>query len=273
LEVTKVKARQHFARSVPALVFGLLIQGSAGEAEAQQQTLTRGQTAGPRFMVPVFRSNERSVGAQFADQLRDRMGGDFMMRTLWIIVKSDIESALVSSGYSTTEAVNSNDAKQLANIVRAEEYVEGAINKVDTGYEFNGVLLLVRGDGMVQPLPRITGGYDVMKGSMLSGRAQAGSEELRGGARTSFDISQTRRRHARVPEFRDSSVCRWKSQPQKWGADSIVKIGEDHRHSSDNRGPSSWLTHTAKRSRMTSTSRPLPSCWQPIQPIRGSGSA
>lgn len=232
-----MKARQHFARSVPALVFGLLIQGSAGEAEAQQQTLTRGQTAGPRFMVPVFRSNERSMGAQFADQLRDRMGGDFMMRTLWIIVKSDIESALVSSGYSTTEAVNSNDAKQLANIVRAEEYVEGAINKVDTGYEFNGVLLLVRGDGMVQPLPRITGEKlgDVTKSVSNAIRdARKPVEEVKSCVlkwrQNQFPgaISDATKGMREYPNSVMARVCLLEvAASQKWGADSIMKIGEE----------------------------------------------
>jgi tetratricopeptide (TPR) repeat protein len=236
LEVTKVKARQHFARSVPALVFGLLIQGSIGELEAQQQTVTRGQVPGPRFMVPVFRSNERGIGAQFADQLRERMGGDFMGRTLWIIVKSDIESALVQSGYSTTEAVNSNDARQLANIVRAEEYVEGAINKTGTGFEFTGVHLLVRGEGMVQPLPKVTGEKlgDVAKGVSNALRdARKPIEEVKNcvlkwrqnqypGA-----IADATKGIREYPNSVMSRVCLLEvAASQKWGADSLIKIGE-----------------------------------------------
>jgi len=236
LEVTKVKERQHFARSVPALVFGLLIQGSAGELGAQDQTVTRGQTPGPRFMVPVFRSNERGMGAQFANELRERLGGDFMGRTLWIIVKSDIEQALQQSGYSTTEAVNSNDARQLANIVRAEEYVEGSINKVDAGYEFNGAILLVRGEGMVQPLPRVSSPKlgDVAKGvSNAIKEARKPMEEVKSCVlkwrQNQFPgaISDATKGIREYPNSVMSRVCLLEvAGSQKWGADSIIKIGE-----------------------------------------------
>ena len=159
-------ARQRHGRIVAAILVGLAIQGSTSELGAQQQTLQRGQTPGPRFMVPVLRSNERNLGAQVADQLRERMGGDFMMRTLWIIPKSDIDNALEQSGYSKTEPLNANDAKQLANLIRAEEYVEGTVNKTAAGFEFDGQLLLVRGEGMVQPLPKVAGAKlgDIAKG-------------------------------------------------------------------------------------------------------------
>jgi tetratricopeptide (TPR) repeat protein len=232
-----VKARQHFARSVPALILGLALEGSVSELAAQQQTVNRGQTPGPRFMVPVFRSNERNVGWQFADQLRERMGGDFMGRTLWIIVKSDIESALDQSGYSKTEPVNSNDAKQLANIVRAEEYVEGAINRTDAGFEFNGVYQLVRGDGMVQPLPRISGARlgDVTKGvSNAIEEARKPVEEVKSCVlkwrQNQFPgaIADARKGLREYPQSVMARVCLLEvANSQKWGSDSIIKIGEE----------------------------------------------
>lgn len=231
-----MKARKHFARSVPALIFGLALQGSVNELGAQDQTVSRGQTPGPRFMVPVFRSNERNVGWQFADELRQRMGGDFMGRTLWIIVKSDIESALDQSGYSKTEPVNSNDARQLANIVRAVEYVEGSINKTDAGYEFNGVLLLVRGDGMVQPLPKVTGAKlgDVAKGvSNAIEEARKPVNEVNSCVlkwrQNQFPgaIADANKGIREYPNSVMSRVCLIEvANSQKWGADSIIKIGE-----------------------------------------------
>ena len=232
-----MKARQHFAfRAVPTLIFGLALHGPAGELAAQTQTVTRGQVPGPRFMVPVFRSNERGVGWQFADQLRDRMGGDFMGRTLWIIVKSDIEQALDQSGYSKTEPVNSNDARQLANIVRAAEYVEGTINKTDAGYEFNGALLLVRGDGMVQPLPKITGAKlgDVTKGvSSAIEEARKPIDEVDSCVlkwrQNQFPgaIADAAKGLREYPNSVMARVCLIEvANSQKAGADSIIKIGE-----------------------------------------------
>jgi tetratricopeptide (TPR) repeat protein len=187
-------------------------------------------------MVPVFRSNERGAGAQFADNLRERMGGDFMGRTLWIIVKSDIEQALLQSGYSTTEAVNSNDARQLANIVRAEEYVEGAINKIGTGYEFSGAIMLVRGEGMVQPLPKITGEKlgDVSKGvSNAIKDARKPIEEVKSCVlkwrQNQFPgaVADASKGIREYPNSVMSRVCMLEvAGSQKWGADSIIKIGE-----------------------------------------------
>ncbi len=237
LEVTKVKARKHFARSVPALLFGLASLSSTGELGAQaQQTISRGQTAGPRFMVPVFRSNERNLGWQFADELRERMMGDFMGRTLWIIVKSDIETALEQSGYSKTEPVNSNDARQLANIVRAVEYMEGAINKTDAGFEFTGAIMLVRGEGMVQPLPKVAAAKmgDVAKGvSKAIEEARKPIQEVNSCVlkwrQNQYDgaISDANKGLRDYPSSVMARVCLLEvANSQKWGADSIIKIGE-----------------------------------------------
>ena len=231
-----MKARQLAATSSRVLA-GLVLLGAANVLPAQQQQLQRGQTPGPRFMVPVFRSNERNMGWQFADQLRERMGGDFMGRTLWIIVKSDIDNALEQSGYSKTEPLNPNDSKQLANLIRAEEYVEGTINKTDAGYEFEGFYQLVRGDGMVQPLPKVAAPklgdvakavstaidaarkpIDEVKNCVLKWRQNQYPGALADAAKGLKDY----------PNSVMARVCRLElANSQKWGADSIITIGEE----------------------------------------------
>jgi tetratricopeptide (TPR) repeat protein len=237
LEDMRVTARQRPGRVMAAILVGLAIQGSSSELGAQQQTLQRGQTPGPRFMVPVLRSNERNLGAQAADQLRERMGGDFMMRTLWVIPKSDIDNALEQSGYSKTEPLNSNDAKQLANLIRAEEYVEGTVNKTAAGYEFEGFLLLVRGEGMVQPLPKIAGAKmgDIAKG--ISSALDAARKPLDDIKKCTLNARQSKFGEAIAdankgikdyPNSVMSRVCLLEiANAQKWGADSIIKFSED----------------------------------------------
>lgn len=237
LEDIRVTAWQRPGRVIAAILIGLAVQGSPGELSAQQQTLQRGQTPGPRFMVPVLRSNERTLGAQLADQLRERMGGDFMMRTLWIIPKSDIDNALEQSGYSKTEPLNSNDARQLANLIRAEEYVEGVVTKTETGFEFDGHLLLVRGEGMVQPLPRISGAKlgDVAKGaSKAIDDARKPLDDIKNctlNARQSKwneALSDAQKGLKEYPSSVMSRVCILEiANSQKWGADSIIKYAED----------------------------------------------
>ncbi len=237
LEDIRVTAWQRHGRLTAAILIGLAVQGSSSELGAQQQTLQRGQSPGPRFMVPVLKSPERGLGAQVADQLRERMGGDFMMRTLWIIPKSDIDNALEQSGYSKTEPLNSNDAKQLANLIRAEEYVEGRVTKTADGYEFDGELLLVRGDGMVQPLPKVSGPKlgDIAKGvSKAIDDARKPLEEIK---KCTLDARQSKWADAiedaqkGIKDYANSvmsRVCLLEiANAQKWGADSIIKYSED----------------------------------------------
>lgn len=214
-----------------------MFQSSVSEIGAQQQTLQRGQTPGPRFMVPVLRSNERNLGAQVADALRERMGGDFMMRTLWVIPKTDIDNALEQSGYSKTEPLNANDAKQLANLIRAEEYVEGTVARTASGYEFDGYLLLVRGDGMVQPLPKVSGAKpgDIAKG--ISGAVDAARKPLEEIKRCTLAARQNKYGEAiaeaqkGLKDYPNSVMARMCileiANSQKWGADSIIKYAED----------------------------------------------
>jgi len=232
----RVTARQRHGR-IAAFLVVLATLSSTSELGAQQQTLQRGQTPGPRFMVPVLRSNERALGAQLADQLRERMGGEFMMRTLWIIPKSDIDNALEQSGYSKTEPLNSNDAKQLANLIRAVEYVEGTINKTAAGFEFEGALLLVRGEGMVQPLPKVTGAKvgdiakDVSKAIDQARKPLDEVEKCTLAARQSKWAEALENVQKGLKEFPNSvmsRVCMLEiANAQKWGADSIIKYSED----------------------------------------------
>src|SRR5687767_10924148 len=58
-----------------------------------------------RFMVPVFRSQEKGLGVQIANALRDKLTADIPIKEIWVIPKSEIENSLTPSGYSITEAL------------------------------------------------------------------------------------------------------------------------------------------------------------------------
>jgi len=149
-----VMARQRHSRVVAGLLVGLIAAGgNAFGTLGAQQTLRRGETAGPRFMVPIFRSTEPNLGVQTAEAIRDKMSSDIPLKNLWVIPKSDIVNTLEASGYSIRDALNANDTKALATLLRAEEYVEGTVTKTPSGYRIDAAVQLVRGDGMVQPLP------------------------------------------------------------------------------------------------------------------------
>jgi tetratricopeptide (TPR) repeat protein len=155
-----VKKLQRSAVTIVALAAGLTAQASVLGAQ-QQQPLQRGQTPGPRFMVPILRTttgSDKALGTQVADAIRERMAGEFLMRTLWVIPWSDIKNTLEASGYSSTEPLNPNDTKQLATLIRAEEYVEGTIARENGELSADLDMFLTRGaEGQVQPLDKVSG--------------------------------------------------------------------------------------------------------------------
>lgn len=216
-----------------------LVASSMGRSlGAQQQApLQRGQTPGPRFLVPILRASEPGLGRQAGEAVRERMGDDFMLRTLWIIPKSDIDNTLVASGYSQTEALNANDLRALAQLLRAEEYVDGTISKTAGGLELDASMLLVRGDGMVQPLPKITGAKlgDIAK--QLSNEIEKSRKQLAGSQSCMLNWRQNKFEDAAkdidrslkdYPNSVYARVCSLEiANTRKFGADSIIKISEE----------------------------------------------
>ena len=235
-EETTVKERRRHARTMVVLFVGSVASGAFATVNAQTQTLQRGQTAGPRFMVPTFRSTERGLGLQAAEAIRERMGQDFQLKTLWIVPKSDIMTTLVNSGYSTTEALSSNDARALAQLLRAEEYVEGNVEKTPTGYRVTANMLLVRPEGMVQPLPPIDVAKvgDAAKG--ISSAVEAARKQVEP-TKKCIDLyraknyagalAEARKAIAAYPNAVMPRVCMAEIyNDQKLGADSMISISE-----------------------------------------------
>jgi tetratricopeptide (TPR) repeat protein len=236
LEETTVKARQRHARTMIGMFVGVVASGAFATVNAQTQTLQRGQTAGPRFMVPTFRSSERGLGLQAAEAVRERMGQDFQLKTLWIVPKSDIMTTLVNSGYSTTEALSSNDARALAQLLRAEEYVEGTVEKIPTGYRVSANMMLIRPDGMVQPLPPVEVAKLPDAAKQISGAVEAARKQV-DPAKKCIDLYRAKNYAGALAEARKGiavypnavmpRVCMAEVyNEQKLGADSMIAISE-----------------------------------------------
>ncbi|MEP6857200.1 MAG: tetratricopeptide repeat protein, partial [Gemmatimonadales bacterium] len=79
------------------------------------------------------------------------------VRELVVVPKADINNSLASSGYSTTEALAPGDAKALATLVRAPQYVEGTVTKTPTGYKIDSRLIISRDMTRGQALPSAQG--------------------------------------------------------------------------------------------------------------------
>lgn len=237
LEGTTVKARNRHTRTIAGLLVGAVASGAFATLGAQNQVARPGQTPGPRFMVPTFRSNERGLGLQAAEALRERMGQDFKITTLWIVPKSDVMNTLTQSGYSTTEALNPNDARALAVLLRASEYVEGTITKNPTGtYTVDANMMLVRPDGMVQPLPKVEVGKLGDAARQISNAVENARKQIAPTEKCiehwraknfAAAIAEARKGIAAYPSAVFPRVCMAEVYAeQKLGADSMIAISE-----------------------------------------------
>ena len=149
--------RMHRLAVGMAGVLGALLLPGASTVEAQQ---TCRRPPGPevhRLMVPTLRAEDKRLGVQAADELRERLEREFNCQELIIVSRNDIFNTLSVSGYDTAAALNPNDAKLLGQNVRADEYISGVVRQTGEGYTADLNLVLQRDAALVQPLEQVSG--------------------------------------------------------------------------------------------------------------------
>jgi tetratricopeptide (TPR) repeat protein len=130
------------------LVLGAVLCATAVPPLAAQNTKT-----GERVMIPTLQSADKELGVQAAEAIRNQLQKQTNIRDLVVVPKADINNSLASSGYSTTEALAPGDAKALATLVRAAQYLDGSVTKTPTGYKIDSRLIISRDLTRGQILP------------------------------------------------------------------------------------------------------------------------
>jgi len=148
LEVIPLKARLRHS--------GLVLTALA--AIIASPVLAQSGKTGERVMIPTLQSADKDLGVQAAEAIRSQLQKQTNVRDLVVVPKADINNSLISSGYSTTEALAPGDAKALATLVRAPQYLEGAVTKTPTGYKIDSRLIISRDMTRGQALPAAQGG-------------------------------------------------------------------------------------------------------------------
>ena len=156
LEVMTLKAR--YCQALTAIAAGVVVSLPL-TATAQARRVAPDANA-PRLMVGVFRSADKAQGVQTADAIRSRIESDAGGKQLYVLPKVDIEKTLEASGFPTTEALAAHDARALAQLLRADEYIVGNVVRDSAGLRVDANLVLTRDNSLVQPL----GSYRVDKG-------------------------------------------------------------------------------------------------------------
>jgi tetratricopeptide (TPR) repeat protein len=150
LEVKTLTAR--YCQALTALAAGLVASAPMSPLAAQA-TRTADPNA-PRLVVQVFRSADKNAGVQASDAIRTRISQDVSPRNLWVLPKQDITNNLEASGFPTTEALNMNDARQLAQLLRGDVFLVGTVARDSSGqgYRVEPSYVLTRDAALVQPL-------------------------------------------------------------------------------------------------------------------------
>src|SRR5438309_683390 len=153
-EVTPLKARLRHSRLAITTVAGFLTAFAALPAVAQNQRL------GERVMIPTLQSSDKDLGVQAAEAIRNQLQKQTNVRDLVVVPKADINNSLISSGYTTTEALAPGEAKAVATLVRTPQYGDGTVAKTPSGYKIDARLIISRHEraGLSQPARR--GGSD-----------------------------------------------------------------------------------------------------------------
>ena len=132
----------------------LAVLGTMGSAPLVAQSTKTGD----RVMIPTLQSSDKELGVQAAEAIRNQLQKQTNIRDLVVVPKADINNSLTSSGYSTTEALAPGDAKALATLVRAPQYLEGSVTKTPTGYKIDSRLIISRDMTKGQILPSAQAG-------------------------------------------------------------------------------------------------------------------
>jgi tetratricopeptide (TPR) repeat protein len=173
LEVIPLKARQRHSR-LGLVAIAVLIAAGATSAAAQSKA------TGERVMIPTLQSAEPGLGGQAAEAIRNQLQKQTNLRDLVVVPRADIENSLKSSGYSPTEALAPGDAKALATLVRAPQYVEGTVSKTPLGYKIDSRLIISRDMTRGQVLPSAQASKLDDAASQVAKSIQAARRQLAG---------------------------------------------------------------------------------------------
>jgi tetratricopeptide (TPR) repeat protein len=109
----------------------------------------------PFILITAFRTpdGDKKLAVQAADAIRSRLSSVISSKELYVIPKANIETYLEGSGYEKDVPLNAIDAKQLGQVLRADEVLIGTASKTETGFRLSGQIALTRDMAIRDNLP------------------------------------------------------------------------------------------------------------------------
>ncbi|MGH7605610.1 MAG: tetratricopeptide repeat protein [Gemmatimonadaceae bacterium] len=249
-----MKARLRHSRLAVAAITVLVTGVGASPALAQSRT-------GDRVMIPTLQSSDKDLGVQAAEAIRNQLQKQTNVRDLVVVPKSDINNSLTSSGYSTTEALAPGDAKALATLVRAPQYLEGTVTKTPTGVKIDSRLIISRDMTRGQVLPTATAGKLDDAADQVAKSIRDARRQLEGEETCHNDVSQgknqeavaaARRAMQGYPNANIAAACLVDAYAALKMDDSVIAVSERIQASDPRNIPSLRRLITTYRTRIDS---------------------
>jgi len=157
-----VKSSHRYAAAA-ASILALSLMGAPAMAQrnAGQEPPQRGgqpKQDTPYIIIATFRSDDRALGVQAADEVRKRVASEHNATELFVVTKHNINTTLEASGYRADSALNQSDLMELAKQLHGSYVLDAMVSKKGTGLHVEPKILLRTGQStFAQPLPAIDG--------------------------------------------------------------------------------------------------------------------
>ena len=158
-------------------------------------------------MIPTLQSSDKELGGQAAEAIRNQLQKQTNVRELVVVPKADIVNSLTSSGYNPTEALAPGDAKALATLVRAPQYLDGVVTKTPTGFKIDSRLIIARDMNRGQVLP-----------SAQAAKLDNAASQVAKSIKAARQASLPEKRPATMRSHRASTRRAWRPHGRRWPA-------------------------------------------------------
>src|SRR5215211_5037720 len=126
-----VKSTQRHAAAAVG-IFALSLLGAPASGQARPEPPQRGgqpKQETPYILIATFRSDDRNLGVQTADEVRKRVAQEHSAQELFVVMKRNINATLEASGYRADSALNAQDLMELSKQLHGEYVLDAKVAK------------------------------------------------------------------------------------------------------------------------------------------------
>jgi tetratricopeptide (TPR) repeat protein len=156
-----VKSTQrHAAAAVGMIALSLMGAPASGQRGPVEQPQRGGQPKQdtPYILVAAFRSDDRLLGVNAADEVRKRLASEHSAQELFVVLKRNINTTLEASGYRADSALNASDLMELSRQLHGTYVIDAKVSKNGTGVRVEPrIMLRTANNTLTQPLPTVDG--------------------------------------------------------------------------------------------------------------------